>query len=32
MPRRDLVSRTPKTAAEVALSGRLLIVTSVNGV
>ena len=32
MPRRELVSRTPKTAAEVALFGRLLTVTPVNGV
>ena len=30
--RRELVSRTPKTATEVALFGRLLTVTSLNGV
>jgi len=30
MPRRELVSRTPRTAAEVALSGRLLTVSSLN--
>lgn len=32
MPRRELVSRTPKTATEVALFGRLLTVTSLKGV
>ncbi|OJJ78556.1 uncharacterized protein ASPGLDRAFT_1207475 [Aspergillus glaucus CBS 516.65] len=31
MPRWELVSRTPKTAAEVAFFGHLLTVTSVNG-
>jgi len=32
MARRELVSITPKTVAEVALFGRLLTVTSLNGV
>ena len=32
MPRQELVSITPKTVAEVALFGRVLIVISLNGV